>query len=160
MAKLLSRSSVIAASFTLAASLVFACSSSSNDNPAPTPSGEGPGGSAGSGSSGTGGASGSGTAGSGGSSAGSGGSDAAGSGGSDAAGSGGSAGSGTAGSGQAGAQDCSKGQPGCFCGAPAQPSDFLNGCTDAQCTPFDNATRAPLFKDGKLPPLQLAAAPE
>lgn len=34
--------------------------------------------------------------------------------------------------------DC-KDKTDCFCGAPKQPTDFLNQCTDAMCTHYDNA---------------------
>jgi hypothetical protein len=42
---------------------------------------------------------------------------------------------------------------GCFKCEPAHLDDFLNACTDRQCTPFDN-TRLPLFDPSKpLPPV-------
>jgi len=42
----------------------------------------------------------------------------------------------------------------CFACEPAAPDEFLNACTDGQCTPFDNAKRLPLFKAGQaLPPV-------
>jgi hypothetical protein len=36
---------------------------------------------------------------------------------------------------------------------PAQPTEFLNGCTDGQCIAFDNVARLPLYNNGTLPPL-------
>lgn len=36
---------------------------------------------------------------------------------------------------------------------PTQLTEFLNGCTDGQCIPFDNATRLPLYNNGNLPAL-------
>ena len=36
---------------------------------------------------------------------------------------------------------------------PTQLTDFLNGCTDGQCLPFDNVARLPRYNNGALPPL-------
>lgn len=131
----------------LGCAALLACSSSDENAKPSIPSAEGPGGAAGSGDElgGAGGSSGAGAAGDGGSAG-------------TAAGDGGSAGWGGSSGWEEGGegsipQDCDKGQPDCFCGKPKQPSDYLNGCTSAQCLPFDNAARAPLFKGGKLPPL-------
>jgi hypothetical protein len=42
----------------------------------------------------------------------------------------------------------------CFKCEPVKLDDYLNACTDGQCTPFDNAARLPLFKAGQaLPPV-------
>jgi hypothetical protein len=41
------------------------------------------------------------------------------------------------------------GPAGCFKCAPAKNDEFLNACTDGQCTPFDNTARLPLFKAGQ-----------
>src|SRR5258705_8514517 len=41
------------------------------------------------------------------------------------------------------------GAAGCFKCEPAKTEEFLNACTDGQCTPFDNAARLPLFKAGQ-----------
>lgn len=42
----------------------------------------------------------------------------------------------------------------CWSCAPTLPAHFLNGCTSAECSPFDNAARLPLLNaDGTLPPL-------
>lgn len=47
-----------------------------------------------------------------------------------------------------------KGANGCYTCEPKNELDFLNACTDSQCTPFDNAARLPLYMAGKaLPPL-------
>jgi hypothetical protein len=44
------------------------------------------------------------------------------------------------------------GQGGCYACAPSTPLQFLNQCTNSQCSPFDNTT-LPLLADGGLPPL-------
>lgn len=36
---------------------------------------------------------------------------------------------------------------------PTQDVDFLNGCTDEQCVPFDNVARLPRYNNGNLPAL-------
>lgn len=41
------------------------------------------------------------------------------------------------------------GPAGCFKCEPTKNDEFLNACTDGQCTPFDNAARLPLFKAGQ-----------
>lgn len=46
--------------------------------------------------------------------------------------------------------------PNCFDQASCEPStteDFLNGCTDVGCIPFDNVARLPRYNNGNLPPL-------
>lgn len=46
------------------------------------------------------------------------------------------------------------GPNGCYACEPVQELDYLNACTDGQCTPFDNAARLPLYKAGQaLPPI-------
>lgn len=46
------------------------------------------------------------------------------------------------------------GAAGCFKCEPVTNDNFLNACTDGQCTPFDNAARLPLYKAGQpLPPV-------
>jgi hypothetical protein len=52
------------------------------------------------------------------------------------------------------AASCNGGPQGCFTCEPVQLDDFLNACTDGQCTPFDNVARLPLYKAGQaLPPV-------
>lgn len=41
----------------------------------------------------------------------------------------------------------------CFSCPPTTDQEFHNGCTDAQCVPFDNARVTKLNSDGSLPPL-------
>jgi hypothetical protein len=42
----------------------------------------------------------------------------------------------------------------CFACEPVALDEFLNACTDGQCTPFDNVKRLPLYKAGQaLPPV-------
>lgn len=41
----------------------------------------------------------------------------------------------------------------CFSCPPTSDKEFHNGCTDAQCTPFDNSRLTKLNTDGSLPPL-------
>jgi hypothetical protein len=42
----------------------------------------------------------------------------------------------------------------CFACEPTTTDQFLDACTDGQCTPFDNVKRLPLFKPGQpLPPV-------
>jgi hypothetical protein len=62
-----------------------------------------------------------------------------------AAGAGGAAGA----SGGAGAA----GAPATCVEAPTTTADFLNRCTDASCSRFDNAARLPRLVGGVLPPL-------
>lgn len=38
---------------------------------------------------------------------------------------------------------------GCFSCEPTALTEFLNSCTDGQCSPFDNAGRLPLHEPGK-----------
>jgi len=46
------------------------------------------------------------------------------------------------------------GASGCYQCAPATDWQFVNGCTDAQCKPFDNRARLKkLPADGGLTPL-------
>ncbi|MFI5301104.1 MAG: hypothetical protein ACHREM_23720 [Polyangiales bacterium] len=41
--------------------------------------------------------------------------------------------------------------PGCFSGAPSQPLEFLNACTDADFVVFDNCARLGFCADSALP---------
>lgn len=46
------------------------------------------------------------------------------------------------------------GDGGCYACAPSTTAQFLNHCTGASCTPFNNTARLPrLLADGGLPPL-------
>ena len=46
------------------------------------------------------------------------------------------------------------GDGGCYACAPTTTPQFLNHCTGATCTPFNNTARLPLLRaDGGLPPL-------
>jgi hypothetical protein len=46
------------------------------------------------------------------------------------------------------------GPNGCYACAPVSPFQFANGCTNAECKPFDNRTRLKsLFPDGGFAPL-------
>jgi len=63
---------------------------------------------------------------------------------------------GGAGKAGAGGKDPGKnceGPEGCYSCEPKETLQYLNHCTDSECEPFDNATRLPLLKDGKLPAL-------
>lgn len=52
-----------------------------------------------------------------------------------------------------GGEEC-LGENDCWQCAPTNSTQLLNGCTDAECSPFDNAARLPLLgPDGSLPPL-------
>ncbi|MFT3773685.1 MAG: hypothetical protein QM820_50570 [Minicystis sp.] len=66
----------------------------------------------------------------------------------------GTGGSGTGGTGGTGgaAPNCD-GPNGCYACAPKKNEEFLNACTTAQCSPFDNAARLPLYNNGNLPPV-------
>lgn len=64
----------------------------------------------------------------------------------------GGTGTGGTGTGGTGTVNCD-GPNGCFDCPPKKTVEFLNACTDAQCTPFDNAARLPLYNGGNLPPL-------
>ncbi len=66
------------------------------------------------------------------------------------AGAGGGGSGGTAGAG--GAANCD-GANGCYACPPTATEQYLNACTGAQCSPFDNVARWPLYNGGKLPPL-------
>jgi hypothetical protein len=70
---------------------------------------------------------------------------AGGNGGNGGSGDGGNAGGGTGG-------DCTSAE-GCWDCAPTQNVHFLNACTDAACSPFDNVARLPLYNGGDLPPI-------
>lgn len=48
--------------------------------------------------------------------------------------------------------DC-KDKTDCFCGAPKQPLDFLNQCTDAMCTHYDNSKLRKWNGEGTPPAL-------
>jgi hypothetical protein len=67
-------------------------------------------------------------------------------------GQGGNAGGGGNGNGGGTGGDCS-GQSNCYSCTPHDTDQFLNHCTDAQCAPFDNVTRLPLYNGGNLPPV-------
>jgi hypothetical protein len=41
----------------------------------------------------------------------------------------------------------------CWLCTPTNDGQFLNHCTDAQCSFFDDAARLPLYNGGNLPPL-------
>ncbi|APR83760.1 Hypothetical protein A7982_09109 [Minicystis rosea] len=74
---------------------------------------------------------------------------------SSSSGGGGGAGGATAsssssGGGTGGAPNCD-GPNGCFSCSPTKTVEFLNACTDAQCSPFDNVARLPLYNNGNLP---------
>lgn len=46
------------------------------------------------------------------------------------------------------------GDGGCYACAPSSTAQFLNRCTGASCSPFNNSARLPLLRaDGGLPPL-------
>ena len=66
----------------------------------------------------------------------------------------GGAGGGTTSStgGTGGAPNCD-GPNGCFSCPPTKNVEFLNACTDAQCSPFDDKARLPLYNNGNLPPV-------
>lgn len=49
--------------------------------------------------------------------------------------------------------------PGCFPYEPAETSQYLNQCTGAECTPFDNCARLGLCGGATLPPLSPPPAP-
>jgi hypothetical protein len=48
--------------------------------------------------------------------------------------------------------DC-KDKTDCYCGAPKQQTEFLNQCTDAMCTHYDNAKLKKWNGEGAPPPL-------
>jgi hypothetical protein len=55
---------------------------------------------------------------------------------------------------EGGADAGCNGPNGCFACEPVEIVEFLNACTDGQCTPFDNVKRLPLYKAGQpLPPV-------
>ncbi|AKT40099.1 hypothetical protein [Chondromyces crocatus] len=63
-------------------------------------------------------------------------------------------GGGVGGAGGAGGVDpACLGPDGCYACDPATDTQFHNACTDAQCSPFDDTARLPLFNGGALPPL-------
>lgn len=67
----------------------------------------------------------------------------------------GTGGAGTGGAntgGGGGAPNCD-GPNGCYSCPPTKNEQFLNACTSAQCSPFDNAARLPLYNNGNLPPV-------
>ncbi len=59
---------------------------------------------------------------------------------------------GTGGGGTGGAANCD-GPNGCYSCPPKTGSQFLNACTSAQCSPFNNVARLPLYNNGNLPPI-------
>jgi hypothetical protein len=58
----------------------------------------------------------------------------------------------TGGGGTGGAPNCD-GPNGCYSCKPTVDVQFLNACTNAQCSPFDNVARLPLYNGGNLPPV-------
>lgn len=46
-----------------------------------------------------------------------------------------------------------EGEDGCYSCEPVENEHFLNACTDADCVPFDNVARLPLYNGGDLPPV-------
>lgn len=52
----------------------------------------------------------------------------------------------------AGSDPC-VGNDGCFACEPTTEPEILEACTDAQCEPFDNEARLPLYEGSDLPPL-------
>lgn len=56
------------------------------------------------------------------------------------------------GGGQGGGVNCDD-PSGCYDCPPVTNDQHLNACTDAQCTPFDNVARLPLYNGGNLPPV-------
>jgi hypothetical protein len=137
---------LLGAALLLALTLPVACSDDDeNAQPAP-PTFPTTGGSGGSSAGASGGGS---DAGSGGSDAGSGGSSAGSGGDGGAAGTAGTAGTG----GAAGAGGNCQGENGCYACPPTTLEHYLNRCTGAQCVPFDDAARLPLYNGGNLPPV-------
>ena len=66
----------------------------------------------------------------------------------------GGAGQGGAGQGGAGGVDpACVGEDGCYACDPTNDPEFLNACTEAQCSAFDNEARLPLYNGGDLPPV-------
>jgi hypothetical protein len=68
-------------------------------------------------------------------------------------GGGGATGTGGAGGGAGGGGGNCDGPNGCYDCPPHSNDQFLNHCTTAQCAPFDNEARLPLYNGGNLPPL-------
>ena len=64
-----------------------------------------------------------------------------------------SAASGTGGGGTGGAPPNCDGPNGCYSCPPKTGNQFLNACTNSQCSPFDNVARLPLYNNGNLPPI-------
>lgn len=67
-------------------------------------------------------------------------------------GAGGTTSQGGGGEGGAGGAAC-EGPNGCYSCKPATNVQFLNACTGAQCSKFDDAARLPLYNNGNLPEL-------
>jgi hypothetical protein len=66
----------------------------------------------------------------------------------------GGGGNGAGGGGSTSTGDECIGPDGCFACAPDTQPEFLNGCTDAACVPYDNAQIADLLEeDGSVPPV-------
>jgi hypothetical protein len=67
----------------------------------------------------------------------------------------GTGGTGTGGgnTGGGGAAPNCDGPNGCYSCTPTKNEQFLNACTSAQCSPFDNAARLPQYNNGNLPPV-------
>ncbi|NUP07293.1 MAG: hypothetical protein HOW73_14660 [Polyangiaceae bacterium] len=72
---------------------------------------------------------------------------------SDGGGGQGAGGNGGAPEGGNGAGGNCEGPDGCFACEPTKNEHFLNACTEAQCSPFDNEARLPLYNGGDLPPV-------
>lgn len=53
------------------------------------------------------------------------------------------------------AVDGCRSSSGCFSCAPSGTIEFLNACTNSECSPFDNRILRHLLPDGALPPLPI-----
>ena len=58
---------------------------------------------------------------------------------------------GTGGGGTGGVPPNCDGPSGCYSCPPKTGNQFLNACTNSQCSPFDNVARLPLYNNGNLP---------
>lgn len=58
---------------------------------------------------------------------------------------------GAGGGGTGGAPPNCDGVNGCYSCPPKTGNQLLNACTGAQCSPFDNVARLPLYNNGNLP---------
>jgi hypothetical protein len=60
----------------------------------------------------------------------------------------------TSGTGGGGSGGGCEGPDGCYSCAPSKPVEYLNGCTDATCIPYDNTPLQDLLEpDGSVPPV-------